>query len=84
MGPAHLQTVSFRHVPQGFNGDEDALSAHNLAIADAINAAGRQFVTTALVKGQRVIRASIGAQATEMGHVEGLWESLQKAASKTE
>ncbi|MDR2561786.1 MAG: aspartate aminotransferase family protein [Holophagales bacterium] len=83
MGPAHLQTVSLRHVPSGMATDEDALSAHNLVIADAINAAGRQFVTTAMVKGQRLIRASIGAQATEMRHVEGLWEALQKAAAET-
>jgi aromatic-L-amino-acid decarboxylase len=80
MAPAPLQTVCMRHEPSRLVGDEDALSAHNQAIADAINASGQQYLSTAILKDRKIIRVSIGALPTELRHVEKLWECLQACA----
>ena len=44
-GPVPLQTVCLRHVPPELEGDEDALTAHNLAIAAAVNHEGHAYIT---------------------------------------
>ena len=59
-------------------------TVHNLALAEAVNASGRFYLTTALVKGRRSCASRSGAQATEREHVEGVWRALQEAASKVE
>jgi aromatic-L-amino-acid decarboxylase len=81
MAPCPLQTVSLRHAPPSLVGDEDALSAHNQAIADSISASGQHYVTTSVLKGQKIIRVSIAALTTEMRHVEKLWEALQECGT---
>jgi aromatic-L-amino-acid decarboxylase len=81
--PAPLQTVCLRHVPADLRGDEDALAAHNLALASAINDRGRAYLTTSLLKGRRIIRVSIGAQATEREHVAALWGDMREEASRS-
>ncbi len=80
LAPAPLQTVSLRHAPPELAGDEAALDRHNLALVEAVNASGRFYLTTAVVKGRRIVRVSVGAQATEREHVEGVWRALQEAA----
>jgi aromatic-L-amino-acid decarboxylase len=80
LAPVPLQTVCLRHVPPELDGDEDALAVHNLLIADAINQAGRSYLTPSVLKGRQMIRVSIGAQATEREHVAAVWQALQKAA----
>jgi aromatic-L-amino-acid/L-tryptophan decarboxylase len=77
VAPAPLQTVCLRHVPPALAGDEDALAIHNLAIAGGVNREGRFSLTTAELKGVRIIRVSVGAQATEREHVAALWERLR-------
>ena len=77
--PAPLQTVCLRHLPAALAGDEDALAIHNLAIADRVNREGHFSLTTAELKGVRIIRVSVGAQATEREHVAALWERLGRA-----
>ena len=79
MAPVALQTVCIRHVPDTLRGDEAALKTHNLAIAERINHAGRSYLTPSVLKGQQMIRVSIGAEATERKHVEALWADLQAA-----
>jgi len=81
LAPVDLQTICLRHVPAGLKGDEEALKAHNLAIASRLNLGGRCYLTPSLLKGRQVIRVSIGAEATERIHVEGLWQELQTAAT---
>jgi len=81
LAPVPLQTVCVRHVPPALEDDEPALSAHNLAIADRVNRAGRSSVTPSLLKGRQMIRVSIGAQATEREHVGALWRELREAAA---
>jgi len=80
LAPVPLQTVCVRHVPPALVGDEPALAAHNLAIADRVNRAGHSYLTPSVLKGRQMIRVSIGAQATEREHVEALWRELQEAA----
>jgi aromatic-L-amino-acid/L-tryptophan decarboxylase len=81
LAPVPLQTVCLRHVPPMAEGDEDALAAHNLALVDRINTAGRYCLTTSALKGRLMIRVSIGAQASTRSHVEGVWRDLRHAAS---
>jgi aromatic-L-amino-acid decarboxylase len=83
MAPAPLQTVCLRHVPSQLADNETALTAHNQAIVDAVNASGQHYLTTSILKDRKIIRISIGAQATELSHVEKLWESLQMCAAET-
>ncbi len=81
LAPVPLQTVCVRHVPPALEDDEPALAAHNLAVADRVNRAGRSYVTPSLLKGRQMIRVSIGAQATEREHVDAVWRELQEAAA---
>jgi aromatic-L-amino-acid decarboxylase len=78
LAPVPLQTVCLRHLQPGL--DEPALTAHNLDIARRINDSGKAYLTPSLLKGQQMLRVSIGAEATERRHVEALWMAL-KAAS---
>jgi aromatic-L-amino-acid decarboxylase len=79
LAPVPLQTVAFRHRPEGLEGA--ALDAHNLALARAINASGRAYLTPAVVKGVQLLRASIGATATTADDVAGLWSQLVETAA---
>ncbi|HMK92305.1 MAG TPA: aspartate aminotransferase family protein, partial [Thermoleophilia bacterium] len=80
LAPVPLQTVCLRHAPAPLRGDEPALDVHNQAITDLVNRGGDAYLTSSVVKGRRLIRVSIGAQATERGHVEGVWRALRAAA----
>ncbi|MBL0311371.1 MAG: aminotransferase class V-fold PLP-dependent enzyme [Holophagaceae bacterium] len=81
MAPVPLQTLCLRHVPKGMK-DEALLRAHNMAITDAINQSGRFYLTSAILKGKKVIRVSIGAESSERKDVEALWTQLQSVARK--
>jgi aromatic-L-amino-acid decarboxylase len=78
MAPVPLQTVCLRHRPPGLEGT--ALDAHNLALARAVNATGRAYLTPAVVKGSQLIRVSIGAAATTQADVQAVWDLLRSAA----
>ena len=79
LAPVHLQTLCIRHVPAGA-AEGAAVDAHNLRIAEAVNRAGRAYLTPSILKGKQMIRVSIGAETTERRHVESLWAELQAAA----
>jgi aromatic-L-amino-acid/L-tryptophan decarboxylase len=81
LAPVPLQTVCIRHVPPGVS-SEDALAAHNLKIADAINRSGKAYLTPSLLKGRQMLRVSIGAELTERHHVESLWAALRAAVAR--
>ena len=67
-----------RHAPAGLLGE--ALDAHTRRWAQAINDAGRAYVTAARYDDRWLVRVSIGAAATERRHVEELWQIMQDAA----
>ena len=79
LAPVPLQTVAFRHRPPGLDGQ--ALDAHNLALARAINASGRAYLTPAVVKGVQLLRVSVGATATTADDVAALWNQLVETAA---
>ena len=81
MSPVHFQTVCIRHVPPELRGDEAALRQHNLRIAQRINEGGKAYLTPAVLKGEQMLRVSIGAEGTERAHVEALWRMLQVLAA---
>jgi aromatic-L-amino-acid decarboxylase len=79
LAPVALQTLCVRHVPAGL--DAAAVSAHNLAIANRINEAGRAYLTPTVLDGKQIVRISVGAERTERAHVAALWDALQAAAA---
>lgn len=79
VAPVPLQTVCLRHEPPGLSADET--DAHNLAWAEHVNRGGTALLTPAKVGGRWIVRVSIGAMATERGHVEALWRTMQAAAA---
>ena len=79
LAPVPLQTVCIRHLKPGLG--ETALAIHNLEIARRINDGGKAYLTPSMLKGKQILRVSIGAETTELRHVEALWEALKQAAS---
>jgi aromatic-L-amino-acid/L-tryptophan decarboxylase len=78
--PVPLQTVCLRHLLPGRMAAE--VDAHNLALARAVNATGRAYVTPAVVKGVQLVRVSIGALDTGQKDVDAVWELLQGCAAE--
>jgi aromatic-L-amino-acid/L-tryptophan decarboxylase len=89
LAPVSLQTVVLRHEPAGLVSDHgtvldaNALNAHTLCWADAINTSGAALVTPALLDGTWSVRVSIGAETTEREDVEELWRLLRQAAERS-
>jgi aromatic-L-amino-acid decarboxylase len=89
LAPVSLQTVVLRHEPAGLVSgtgdvlDANALNAHTLAWANAVNASGAALVTPSLLDGTWSVRVSIGAEATERTDVEELWTLLRQTAEST-
>ncbi|WP_394844539.1 pyridoxal-dependent decarboxylase [Pendulispora brunnea] len=79
VAPVPFQTVCVRHVPRGLR-DEEAINAHNLAWADRINEGGKAYLTSTVVAGRRIVRVSVGSEATELSHVKKLWALMQETA----
>jgi len=73
-----LQTVCVRHEPAGVRGED--LDRHTRGWAERVNRSGAAYLTTATLDGQWVVRVSIGAEATERGHVESLWRLMRREA----
>ena len=80
LAPVPLQTVCLRHVPAALAGNEPELARHNLEIARRINQGGTAYLTPSILKGRQMLRVSIGAEATELRHVQALWDRLQATA----
>jgi aromatic-L-amino-acid decarboxylase len=71
VAPHPLNLVCFRHA----DGDEATE-----ALLAALNATGQVLLTHTRLDDRLVIRASIGAQATEGRHVETLWHLIEEHA----
>jgi len=81
VAPVRLQTLCVRHEPAALRGD--ALDAHTLAWAQAINRSGAAYLTPAILDGRWVVRVSIGAETTEREHVAALWAAMQRGVTTT-
>jgi len=69
VAPHPLNLVCFRHV----DGDEATEE-----LLGALNATGRVLLTHTRLSDRHVIRASVGAQATEARHVDALWQLIEE------
>jgi aromatic-L-amino-acid decarboxylase len=78
VAPVRLQTVCVRHEPPGLS--REATDAHNLAWVEQLNQSGAALLTPAQVRGEWIVRVSIGAEATELRHVEVLWQQMRALA----
>ncbi|MEM6705779.1 MAG: pyridoxal-dependent decarboxylase [Acidobacteriota bacterium] len=75
LAPVPLQTVCVRHEPPGLSGD--ALDEHTLRWVASIERSGVASLTTARIEGRWMVRVSVGAEATERGDVEALWQAMR-------
>jgi aromatic-L-amino-acid/L-tryptophan decarboxylase len=75
-----LQTVVVRHEPGDL--EVEALDAHTLTWARAVNASGEAYLTPAIVDGRWAVRVSIGAEPTERTDVEAVWSAMQREAQR--
>ena len=84
LAPVRLQTLCTRHTPPrlgpGMSADCEPLDRHTLAWCEAVNSSGHAHLTPALLDGRWMVRVSIGAEATEWGHVATLWDLMQQEA----
>jgi aromatic-L-amino-acid decarboxylase len=71
VAPHPLNLVAFRHA--GGDGATQTL-------LDSLNATGRVLLTHTRLDDRLVIRASIGAQATQARHVDALWHLIEEHA----
>mgnify|MGYP000101642030 CR=1 FL=1 len=78
LAPVLLQTVCVRHEPPGITGD--ALDAHTLRWAEAVNRSGVAYLTPAILEGRWMVRVSIGALGTEREHVAQTLAAMREAA----
>jgi aromatic-L-amino-acid decarboxylase len=78
--PVPLQTVCVVHEPPGLSGE--ALDAHTRAWAERVNRSGAAYLTPAALGGRWVVRVSVGAEQTERGDVEAVWEAMRREAER--
>jgi aromatic-L-amino-acid decarboxylase len=78
LAPVPLQTVCVRHEPRGLDGP--ALDEHTLGWCERVNRSGEAYLTPATLDGRWMVRVSVGAEATERGHVEALWGLIRREA----
>jgi aromatic-L-amino-acid decarboxylase len=78
VAPVPLQTVCVVHEPPGLSGE--SLDAHTRAWAERVNRSGAAYLTPAVLGGRWVVRVSIGAEQTERGDVEAVWEAMRSEA----
>jgi aromatic-L-amino-acid decarboxylase len=81
LAPVPFGLVCCRHVPAALRGNEAAITEHNAAILERVNASGRVFLTHTMLGDRYAIRMAIGAFRTERQHVVEAWELLEKLKS---
>ena len=78
LAPVPLQTVCVRYEPPGLEGE--ALDKYTLAWVERVNNSGGAYLTPSVLDGRWMVRVSIGSLTTERGHVEALWQLMQREA----
>jgi len=81
LAPVPMSVVCFRHRPPGLAQDEAALTRHNSAILDRVNASGKVFLSHTKLGDRYMIRVAIGNLRTEESHVAQAWDLLRLAAA---
>ena len=80
LAPVPLQTVCLRHEPPGVEGED--LDRHMRAWAERVNRSGEAYLTPAMLDGRWMVRVSVGAEPTELEHVEALWRLMRHEAER--
>ncbi|MDQ6690442.1 MAG: aminotransferase class I/II-fold pyridoxal phosphate-dependent enzyme [Gemmatimonadota bacterium] len=73
--PVTMGIVCFRYQPDGFEGESG--NALNEIIVDAVNAAGRTYLTRTRLKGRAVMRIGLGNVLTTEDHVAQAWQEIR-------
>ncbi len=76
LAPVSLQTLCLRHEPEGLTGE--ALDRHTQGWCDRLNRSGLTYLTPAQLDGRWMVRVSIGAEATELEHVQAVWQAMRQ------
>ncbi|MBC5809672.1 MAG: aminotransferase class I/II-fold pyridoxal phosphate-dependent enzyme, partial [Candidatus Eremiobacteraeota bacterium] len=79
MAPHPLSVVCFRRIVAGV--DDERTDAHNLAIADNVNATGEMFISPTRLHGRVALRLAIGNERTTRDDVRAAWELLRAAGA---
>ncbi len=79
--PMYLPILNFSLKPNGRTPDE--LAAANMALVDEITRSGKQWISSTIVNGRRVIRAMIVSYLTEERHLHDLQAALVRAAKQS-
>jgi aromatic-L-amino-acid decarboxylase len=77
MAPRNFATVCFRAHPPGLDGPE--LNGFNQALMDTVNRSGEFFISHTVVRGDFIIRASIGNIWVTWEHIVKLQDCLTDA-----
>jgi aromatic-L-amino-acid decarboxylase len=78
LAPTRFSVVVFRHVPPDLQGDEAALTRHNLDLIDCVNRSGDVFLSHTRAKGRTALRIAIGNERTTERHVRRAWDLLNQ------
>lgn len=78
LAPVRMGLVCLRHVPANLAGDEAALTRHNAAILERVNATGKVFLSHAMLGERYAIRVAIGSMRTGREHVDLAWRLLSE------
>src|SRR5438270_12250105 len=83
LAPVPFSTVCFRAHPRGMD-DQAALETLNERIMNAINAAGRFFLSHTKLHSKFTIRIAIGNLRTMERDIRDLWESIEAELAKVQ
>ncbi len=81
MAPVEFGLVCFRYRPAGLD-DELIIEQINARLLNQINDEGKLYLTQTRLKGQYVIRFSIGQTHTEQHHVQAGWQEIKRVAKE--
>ena len=81
MAPVEFGLVCFRYRPVGLD-DELIIEQINARLLNQINDEGKLYLTQTRLKGQYVIRFSIGQTHTEQHHVQAGWQEIKRVAKE--
>jgi aromatic-L-amino-acid decarboxylase len=81
MSQPSLGVVCFRYVPPALRGDDAALDALQMSIQQAVERAGRAWISTSVLAGRRVIRFCATSYLSRERHVDRLVEEIRAAGA---
>ncbi|HDR89701.1 MAG TPA: aspartate aminotransferase family protein [Bacteroidetes bacterium] len=81
LAPVTLNTLCFRHVPEGVS-DEETLDRLNEQLLKLVNATGECYMTHTRLNGKYTLRMVIGQTRVQKRHVMKAWDLIRETAPK--